>query len=506
MISSSSIVPPRDAGARGDPLDDRQRPRDRASACGRRRTDTSPCRSSGRAGPSRTSSSATSGLRAPGSENCFELLPHAPRDVEPAQVVDGKDAHRHPEVGQHAIDLLRRRAVLDEELRLVHVGEHHAVADEPGAVADDDADLAEPLGERQRRGEHVVRSVAAPRTISTSRITCAGLKKCRPTTASGRRVAAAIASMSSVDVLVARMAPGLATRVERGEHLLLERHVLEHRLDDHVGRRARRRSRPARAMRAEPLLDRLRRQAAALHRRLVVAPDRRQARVERAPGVASVSTTRRPALAHAIAMPPPIVPAPTIATVARSAGSARPTSVGDARHLRHGALGEEHVDERLALLGAHALRAHSSRSRRQPCSNGSVAAASIASTRRERRGLMRPHLRAPARGRPRAAARSPRACRACRSARASSRCGPPRAATSRANATAPSSEIAVDDAIDQAGGERLGRRDRPAGHAHLDRPLDADQPRQPLRALGAGNDAEVRLRAAPPARRGAATR
>ena len=38
-----------------------------------------------------------------------------------------------------------------------------------------------------------------------------------------------------------------------------------------------------------------------------------------------------------------------------------------------------------------------------------------------------------------------------------------------------------------------GRLHRLAGHAHLDRLLDADQPRQPLRAFGAGNDAEVDL-------------
>ena len=44
-------------------------------------------------------------------------------------------------------------------------------------------------------------SVAVPRTISTRRITSAGLKKCRPTTDSGRAVALAISSMSSVDVL-----------------------------------------------------------------------------------------------------------------------------------------------------------------------------------------------------------------------------------------------------------------------------------------------------------------
>ena len=38
----------------------------------------------------------------------------------------------------------------------------------------------------------------------------AGEKKCRPTTSCGRLVTAAISSTSSVEVLVAMMAPGLA--------------------------------------------------------------------------------------------------------------------------------------------------------------------------------------------------------------------------------------------------------------------------------------------------------
>ena len=52
----------------------------------------------------------------------------------------------------------------------------------------------------------------APRTISSSRMTLAGLKKCVPTTSCGREVAPAISSTSSVEVLVASSAPGLAIR------------------------------------------------------------------------------------------------------------------------------------------------------------------------------------------------------------------------------------------------------------------------------------------------------
>ncbi len=54
--------------------------------------------------------------------------------------------------------------------------------------------------------------VLAPFTFSSRRITFAGLKKCVPTTLSGRFVAAAIASTSSVEVFVARIADGFAVR------------------------------------------------------------------------------------------------------------------------------------------------------------------------------------------------------------------------------------------------------------------------------------------------------
>ena len=55
-------------------------------------------------------------------------------------------------------------------------------------------------------------AVFSPRTTSSSFITLAGLKKCRPTTSSGRLVKEAILFTSSVEVLDARMAPGFITR------------------------------------------------------------------------------------------------------------------------------------------------------------------------------------------------------------------------------------------------------------------------------------------------------
>ena len=112
-------------------------------------------------------------------------------------------------------------------------------------------------------------------------MTFAGEKKCRPMTCSRPLVSsAAISSMFRYEVLVARIAPGLAMRVEAGEHLLLDRHVLEHRLDDEVavgevveGERAREQ--------ADALLDVRIGQPAALCARLVVPADDGEAAVER---------------------------------------------------------------------------------------------------------------------------------------------------------------------------------------------------------------------------------
>jgi len=73
------------------------------------------------------------------------------------------------------VDLRHARAFLEQEICLAHVIREHAVRDEPEAVADDDADFAELLGQLQRRGEHFL-LVSRPRTISSSFMTFAGLK------------------------------------------------------------------------------------------------------------------------------------------------------------------------------------------------------------------------------------------------------------------------------------------------------------------------------------------
>jgi hypothetical protein len=51
--------------------------------------------------------------------------------------------------------------------------------------------------------------------------------------------------------------------------------------------------------------------------------------------------------------------------------------------------------------------------------------------------------------------------------------------------------IAVDHVVEQRGAFELGRRDRRTRHDHVERRLQPDHPRQPLRAAGAGQQAEL---------------
>ena len=85
------------------------------------------------------------------------------------------------------------------------------------------------------------------------------------------------------------------------------------------------------------------------------------------------------------------------------------------------------------------------------------------------------------------------------SSRSRTRCsGRFSASTLRANVTAPGDQIALDDLVDQARRERVLRRDRIAGQDHRQRLLDADEPRQALRAARARDQAELDLGQAEP--------
>ena len=100
--------------------------------------------------------------------------------------------------------------------------------------------------------------VALPRTISSRRMTFAGLKKCKPMMSPARALPRAIASMSSVDVLVARIAPGRQNSSRLREDSLLHVDALEHRLDHEVGAGCRGKSVPKliRPMRAATSVSR----------------------------------------------------------------------------------------------------------------------------------------------------------------------------------------------------------------------------------------------------------
>ena len=92
---------------------------------------------------------------------------------------------------------------------------------------------------------------SSARTISTSGISGAGLKKCIPTTRSGVVVAAAISVTESADVFVARIVSGRTISLELGEELELRAEVLDDRLDDRDrSRRSPRGPSSARATRA----------------------------------------------------------------------------------------------------------------------------------------------------------------------------------------------------------------------------------------------------------------
>ena len=203
--------------------------------------------------------------------------------------------------------------------------------------------------------------------------------------------------------------------------------------------------------------------------------------------VASLTVTDSPALAHAIAMPPPIVPAPTIATLAIGRAAVcggSPAILPDARSAK-----KRWMSAFACSVSTHSK--NSARSRSQPSSNGSDAAASIASTALNGATWWRRIFAASCRADANSAAFSsavPRFSERSRVLRT-------RVVTRNVarEADRPFDEIALDDAIDQAGGVRVTRLERLSGHAHVQGFLDADETRQPLRALGAWNDPEVDL-------------
>ena len=82
-------------------------------------------------------------------------------DVEADGVVERDRPHRHAEGRGGAVDRLDRRPLFEQQQRLVHVRQQHAVHEEAGAVVDDDRRLADPPCVGRGGGDRVVAGRAA---------------------------------------------------------------------------------------------------------------------------------------------------------------------------------------------------------------------------------------------------------------------------------------------------------------------------------------------------------
>ncbi len=77
-------------------------------------------------------------------------------DVEAGQIAHGEGPHGHAEIAQRGIDLLRRGAFLEQELRLAAVLEQHPVADEAIADTHHHRDLLQLPADGHGAGQHFV--------------------------------------------------------------------------------------------------------------------------------------------------------------------------------------------------------------------------------------------------------------------------------------------------------------------------------------------------------------
>ena len=162
---------------------------------------------------------------------------------------------------------------------------------------------------------------AAPATFSSSGITFAGLKKCMPTTASGRRVDLAISSMSSVDVFVARRAPGLQC-VSRAPKISFLIAMRSKAASTTTSASVTPSSVYAVVVRNRPMYSATFFSLsfpfcadASQFTRTIASP------LASASSLRSIIVTSMPACAKHIAMPPPMVPAPTTAALRTGKGA-----------------------------------------------------------------------------------------------------------------------------------------------------------------------------------------
>ena len=175
----------------------------------------------------------------------LERLEHARVGVEPGHVGDQERAEeRQAEAEGGAHDLVevlaRREALVHERDRLAQQRHLEPVGDEarrgrpprPGACRSRAA--ARPRGRRSRGSSATAGMTSMPGVHS------GGLNQCTPRKRAGSRTAPASPSIGSEEVFEAMIAASGAAAEHAAQHVLLERVLLGHRLDDEVGVRDRR--------------------------------------------------------------------------------------------------------------------------------------------------------------------------------------------------------------------------------------------------------------------------
>ena len=282
---------------------------------------------------------------------------------------------------------------------------------------------------------------------------------------------------------------------DRRKTCLLERHVLEDGFDDRgprcvdalvtdVRADARRGRSPTSSAR----------QPAAFDRALVVAADRGKPAIERLRRRVGQRGRSMPAFAQAIAMPPPIVPAPTIGDALDRRG--RDVAAADPAASRHARSAKKTWISALAC----SERTHSTKELALPAAalveRQTVAAASIASIALSGAVCCARILAASARAAAKSGAFASGVPRRSCASRVFDGAAARRGSTARTPPPPP-----MRSSVDRVASMRPPRARRAAvigcaGDAHVERLLDADQPRQPLRAFRAGDDAEIDFRLA----------
>src|SRR5512135_1263371 len=413
-------------------------------------------------------------------------LPDFPADVEARHVAHGERSHRQAPVLRRAIDLLRARALVEQEQALLAVFLDHAVADEAVAHPGDHRHLLQLLAELHGGGEHVLSGLRAAHHLEQPhdvrrREEVRADHFLRALGDRGDRVHVERRRVAGEDRAL------LHGGVELPEDVLLDVHPLEHRFDHDIGV-LRRGEVERRGDERHPLVHVLLPEAPFGHGVGVVLPDRRETAVERlllhldqGHRDAGVYEAHGDAAAHGAGADDRRFPDVARRRVFRHVGDLGGLAFGEehvAQRLRFG--GVDQILEALALLLAAFV---------EGLRHGGLDAGDDL----ERRGIAPGGLRHFG------------ACRLEKRLGVALDLGREVANAARSLARGDQlfrvghgrvEEIAFDDLVDHAERLRLLGRYRVAGGHHLDRFGGADHARQALRAARAGQDAELYFRQA----------